>query len=377
MLTNSGLAQSFLPLAHKLDEGAYGVRVEGNYFDTLGHFDGEGNEIALNEGESFNKMDVDLSIIYGPTAQIDLFVKGRYRQVQSTSSQLDLSNSGPESAGGGIRYLLAQTAPWKILLQASFSQTLYSNSTYSTAAEVPAEIILGDDGLDLSFGVRATRQSSSLWALNMGIDFALPANGLSSELRYQAELHGLLKHFGIFVGLEGVQAMGGDEYSSHPSDKPLMATQSTYLFNSLDRSWNSAIGGLSFKFSAVHLRLWGGVTGWGQSTDKGNQFGFSLYWDNSSGKYGAKVKNAFKEYSIEGRVIKILAQKNFFVADIGMAQDVERGMFFDIYKTDYLGGNILVAIGVVSEVSADRCVVKIQRKLKGVEIEKNFVVRAK
>jgi len=84
---------------------------------------------------------------------------------------------------------------------------------------------------------------------------------------------------------------------------------------------------------------------------------------------------SFKEYHIDGSVLKVSARGNFIKIDQGLSTDVEKGAKFDIYQTDYFGGNLLVASGVVFEVGSDWSVIKLTKKYKDIEIKPGFAAR--
>ena len=85
--------------------------------------------------------------------------------------------------------------------------------------------------------------------------------------------------------------------------------------------------------------------------------------------------DAFKEYHVDGSVLKVSARGNFIRIDQGLSTDVEKGMKFDIYQTDYFGGNVLVASGVAYDVGADWSVIKLLKKYKEIEIKPGFAAR--
>ena len=85
--------------------------------------------------------------------------------------------------------------------------------------------------------------------------------------------------------------------------------------------------------------------------------------------------DAFKEYHVDGSVLKVSARGNFLRIDQGLSTDVEKGMKFDIYQTDYFGGNELVASGIVYQVGADWSVIKLLKKYKEITILPGFAAR--
>ena len=47
--------------------------------------------------------------------------------------------------------------------------------------------------------------------------------------------------------------------------------------------------------------------------------------------------------------------------DKGLSEDIQKGMKIDFYEFDYVGGNILLASGIVLQAKADTSVVKITK----------------
>ncbi len=85
----------------------------------------------------------------------------------------------------------------------------------------------------------------------------------------------------------------------------------------------------------------------------------------------------FKEYGIDASIIKTSPRGLFIKIDHGVAQDVEKGMRFDIYKTDYFGGNLLIAEAVAFEVGNDWAILKVVKTFRDVPIEKGQAARSK
>ena len=67
----------------------------------------------------------------------------------------------------------------------------------------------------------------------------------------------------------------------------------------------------------------------------------------------------------------------FFKIDKGLSQDIVKGSRADIYKSDYFGGNVLIATGFIYESGPDWAIVKVVKRFKDVAIEKGFTVRVK
>lgn len=44
---------------------------------------------------------------------------------------------------------------------------------------------------------------------------------------------------------------------------------------------------------------------------------------------------------LSATISKVLAKKGYVVIDKGLADEVQKGMAFDFYEFDYVGGNVL------------------------------------
>lgn len=96
----------------------------------------------------------------------------------------------------------------------------------------------------------------------------------------------------------------------------------------------------------------------GNSTDIGTAFGASLI-RRVEDKSQDRPDQRFKEYDFEAAVTKVSPKKKYVVIDKGLADDVAKGMKIDFFEFDYVGGNILLARGIVFKTKADSSIVKI------------------
>ena len=84
------------------------------------------------------------------------------------------------------------------------------------------------------------------------------------------------------------------------------------------------------------------------------------------------VDNSFKEYSNSALVIQVSPRGNFLKIDQGITTNLEKGTLVDIFQSDFFGGNILIARGVIYQVEADTSVVKIKEVYKEIPIKKLY-----
>jgi hypothetical protein len=99
----------------------------------------------------------------------------------------------------------------------------------------------------------------------------------------------------------------------------------------------------------------------GQSTDLGTAFGINLIHRLEKSQLKI-VDNKFKTYDTEASVTKVSPKQEYVVIDKGLADDFYKGMRIDFFEFDYVGGNVLVATGIVIQTKSDTCIVKITQK---------------
>jgi hypothetical protein len=96
-----------------------------------------------------------------------------------------------------------------------------------------------------------------------------------------------------------------------------------------------------------------------QSSDKGRTLEVSLFKRVDAPKASQSVDKKFKEYDFEATITKVSPKKTLVSLDKGITTDLKKGMKVDIFEFDYVGGNLLIASGVVIEVTAETSLVKI------------------
>ena len=113
-----------------------------------------------------------------------------------------------------------------------------------------------------------------------------------------------------------------------------------------------------------------------QSSDKGRSLEISLLKRVDKAKASYSLDKKFKEYDFEATVIKVSPKKTLVSLDKGLTTDLKKGMKIDIFEFDYVGGNILMASGVVIEVKAQTCIVKIMNQFNTKkELKEGLVAR--
>ncbi|MDO9182539.1 MAG: hypothetical protein Q7U04_09020 [Bacteriovorax sp.] len=361
--------------AELLNAKAYAIIAQASIFSMTAHLDDTGAEISKLDGSSYQMIDTDFKISYGISSNLETSLIAKFRSVTSNDNINTVSNSGPESVGVLAKYAFAPINALIYAIELRYRQTLYTNTRY-TNLQFPAAdtVILGDDGSEYGVDFYATYLSNS-WKLDFKLGYNSPPNDLSSEIVYGATALYKFSKLGILAGIEGVHSLKRDQFTDTPTLKPLMSRGQTYLFNSLNREKIAPLVGLNYSFDKFMIGFKAQTIISGKSTDKGNLLLASLSW-NSGGVSADSIKiDSFKEYHIDGSVLKVSARGNFIKIDQGLSTDVEKGGKFDIYQTDYFGGNILVATGVVYEIGSDWSVIKLTKKYKEITILPGFAAR--
>ena len=361
--------------AELLNPTAYSVNAGVSAFQTTSYFDYDGNETEMNEGDDYQMINADFIVTYGVSKNLEISGMGRFRSVTSTNNNISASNSGPESLGIELKYGLPSMDKSRWAIGAHYRQTLYSSATYTAAAQVPTEeIILGDAGSEYGVDLYYTYLGRP-FKFDMKVGYSSPANDLSSEINYKLEGIYQFTKLALIAGVEGIYSLKKDEFGDTPSLKPPQAVGASRLFHSINREVIAPYIGASYDFKSFTVGLKGQTIVKGISTDKGNAGMLNISW-NSEGVTPESVKiDAFKEYHVDGSVLKVSARGNFLRIDQGLSTDVEKGMKFDIYQTDYFGGNELVASGIVYQVGADWSVIKLLKKYKEITILPGFAAR--
>lgn len=373
----------YRPPAKTLGEKAFEYELTGSLFQTTGVYDVDGTEFSLNEGESNTVYEGALILRYGFSEELQFSggIKGRQisQQYDVGTDSISATNSGPESYFFEMKYSIRSSQRLYYSLNLTASQTAYSNTTYNSLSEIPNdEIVLGDSGASYGLGVSLSYMRTPSHYLNASIAYRQPGNDLSAEAPYDINTAWTWSSVALELGVEGIYSFGGDEFGSTPLLKKPQGRGPSGLYNSINRQWMAPKGGLYYAFgSGWRIGLQAMQIMSGQSTDKGVWYTLSLKKTSSPKVTKAKKKKeSFKEYNIEGTVIKVSPRGKFIQIDQGLSQDVEKGMVFDIYQTDFFGGNELVATAVAFEVGVSKSILKLAKVYSSKRVQKGFVARA-
>lgn len=366
----------YRPKAEILYQKQFELSVSATQFETLARYDVDGNEVSYdNEDDGFIKRDIDTNLYYSFNDSFEFNLGGRYRTYEDTVSGEAQTVSGGESYWLGVKYPFSPVGNMRYALNARFRKTMYTNTDYATSGAVDSEDkILGDSGSEFQLGMYASWLRSQTHAFDAYLAYNAPPNGLSPEVVYDLSTSFHYSRFGIDLGVKGIESLGADS----EEERPFQSTPSSSgLFNSVNRAHTAgyirgAMAFGNFKVGGEFANVFRGV-----STDQGASLGIHLTYQSKGNSSSSQKKiNKFKEYTIEATVLKVSARGKFVKIDHGLAQDVEKGMKFDIYKTDYFGGNVLVASGHIVELGANWSIIRLQKLYKKMPILKGFVARA-
>ncbi len=365
------------PIAKPLNERAYEINVTAGHFMQSGMYDYDGNEVEQLEGNSFSQTDIFLHGRYAYGRSLEFFLGMSFRQNSSVDAltEEELTTSGVESLRGGFRYSFDPIKKWRYTLEVSYAKTAYSNEFYYPGDTVPSEIVLGDDGQTVEGLLHLTYSPSLSAHYSASVGLRLPPEHLSTEIPWRVEGGWIFDRWALYAGVEGIYSMGNDEFSDNPAQKPRLPTGVTQLYNSVNREKVEPYAGIARAFDRWRLNLQYSQVMAGVSTDKGQRIMLGLTWSSSGVSAADKRLNTFKEYDLEATVTKVSPRGTFVRIDKGLTSDIEKGMRFDIFKTDYEGGNILFASGMVYDVGAEWAIVRLTQLYQSDKIQDGFTAR--
>jgi len=372
--------------AETLPAGAYNFDLNFNYSKTLSSYDVDGNEVELGELEDYSLMDTDVTISYGYSRKLEFSLGGKFRQV--SSNRADSNNteaitdtaSGIENMNVGFKYAWKKSKNYRYAFSGSYVYKVYEENTlYNSTSEIPeGEIVLGDSGQEFNLGFHLDYIYSKWTTVEASAGYRSPGNELSPEVPYHFAVVKNYNKWALWGGVRGIYSLGTDNYTDAPEQKPENATGSTERWNSINRSYIQPYAGIRYLFKKKYrLSFQGGQMISGTSTDKEGEFSINLAWSSGGKSKDEIFEESFKEYTTEATVIKVSPRGKFVKIDKGLAQDVSKGSKVDIYKTDYFGGNILIASGVIYESGPSWAIVKLLKRFRSVPIEKGLTARVK
>jgi len=358
------LAQiSYVPPTQTLHKRGYQYGLGADMFTTSQIYDESGKKNELDSGESFHRYQVDGSFQYGLVENLQIGFGARFRMNQSTfhdasGNEVNGVGSGLQSVATSGLYSFAPVGNLHYALEGIFRYTPYTNEVDTIRSS--DSLILGDDGNEYSAGLGVSYNWPNKNYLSTRVGYRRPGKDLSGEVYWQLEGTLAWKYLALIAGVDGISSLKNDAYTDDPNSKPRNNTGATALYSGVNREWITPYAGLNIGLGeSWRLELKGSQVVSGRSTDLGTSFGINLIRrvDKIDPRKG--LDQQFKTYDIEATVTKVSAQKGFLVIDKGISDDVQKGIMFDFFEFDYVGGNVLVARGVVVQAKASSSIVKI------------------
>lgn len=356
---------SYIAPTKILNKKGYQLGISSDVFNTSKRIDKDGKAFALEDDEKFSRMRAEVMGYYGLTENLQVGAGVRF--IRNSSTMLDPvtsetsteTSSGIQSTVVSLIYAFKPVDRIYYTLEGAFRYTPYINEETTGIKE--GSLVLGDEGNELSagFGMRySTNANNSLMAR---VGYRKPGTELASEVYWQFEGAFVWRYLALVAGVNGVSSMNDDPYEDDPINKPNYYTGTTALYNGTNRAFIAPYVGINLALGnnwRVETQAFQVTSG--RSTDLGTCFGVSIIRRIDSNK--ALSRDAkFKEYDFEGIITKISPKSGFVVIDKGITDDVQKGMKVDFFEFDYVGGNILLASGVVISSKVDTAIVKISQ----------------
>jgi hypothetical protein len=383
MLATEALAQqtpsSYIPTTRLLRAKGYQVGLYNDSFVTSKFVDRDGEAQDLAEGESFGRVQSEFAGYYGATNELQFGLGFKFRKNQYISEvngeEQTAVSQGLQSTFANIMFAFDQVDQLQYTLEGTFRYTPYTNEEFNVVTDDAKVLILGDHGNELSAGMGVTyfAKNNNFFTLRGG--YRKPGADLSDEIYWQFEAALAWKYVALVAGADGVSSIKNDPYEDVPEERPIY-NRGKELYASSNREWIAPYAGINFALGNTwRIELRGTQVVSGNSTDLGTAFGINLIRrvDKSAVRL---VDSKFKTYDLESAIIKVSPKKEFVVIDKGLADDFNKGMKIDFFEFDYIGGNILVASGVIVQAKSDTSVVKIiQRFNMKKEIKEGLIGR--
>lgn len=367
---------SYVPSTRLLRSKGYEIYAGGDYFRTSKTIPPEGKAVSLGKGESYQRTQFEVGGRYGLAPNFQVHLGGRFRQNQSTivdpttEEKFSGSTSGLQSIITQFSFGFKPVRNMSYSLEAFYRYVPYSYTPITDLTNFNNnDIILGDVGSEYGAGANATMAIGNDNFLTVRGGYRQPGEYLSSEVYWQAEAASAWKTFALVAGVDGVTSLGGGD-----KDRPLYNTGRTNLYHGFEREWIAPYLGVNVALGDTwRVELRGSQVVSGKSTDLGTAFGIQLIRRVEASRKKL-LDNRFKSYDVEVTISKVSPKQGYVVVDKGMTSDIEKGMVFDFYEFDYMGGNVLVAQGTVIQTKSETAIVKITHHYKK-EIKTGLVGR--
>lgn len=389
----------------------YQFTIASTLFATTSYFDNNKTNQSLLNGAVFKMLDTDFGARFSYWKDLETTIKFKIRSnsssIESTTLANSAANTGIESSGILLKYLIYSSSNTLFSIGIHYLQTLYSNLTYTSSQTVPTDqIVLGDAGNEYGVDFYTTYQNSPFWKNNFKLSYNQPPNELSTEIIYKLETIYLKYKINFIAGLEGIKSLNNDPYTKFPSLKPQTSNGQTHLFNSINREKLSPyIGGIySYNNFDFFTKIATIVSG--RSTDKGNEFTIGLNFNYSSDNtnivdtkpkndLNQKTSNETYQQPIEeinknpevkndklnpnekyDALITRVSKKKFFATiDKGEIDHIKMDDKFKIFQLVNNEKKYIIAYGTVVQIGPNWTIIKIIDKIPETELRVGFYAR--
>lgn len=356
----------YVPATRLLRKGGYQLGFGLDSFSSKKLTDENGKNVdwpGFNK-YTFNRYQADFFGQYGATNDLQFGLGARLRSNEALlfdnlNGEYKASSMGLQSTFVSAQYAFKMVGQLQYTLETTFRFTPYTNQELE-AGDPLEDLILGDDGNELSAGLGVTYFSKKNNFYTFRGGYRKAGRDISDEVYLNAEAALAWTNLALIAGIDSVLSVQNDPYAENEV-RPVFNTGSN-LYKSKNREWAMPYAGINFALSnkwRVELRA--GQVVYGKSYNLGTSYGIQIVRRVESESMRLN-DTRFKTYDIEGSIVKISEQKGYVVVDRGLTEGIQKGMRFDFFEFDYVGGNILIASGVVVEVKTETCIVKITQK---------------
>jgi hypothetical protein len=370
----------YIPITQTVGTSGYHFNFTTSYFQSTSLLNIDGSPSSFENEESYQSANMSAYLSYGLTKQMEVFASanGRYNRstVYQNSSAQSFTKIGLESSSAGFRLASKREHFIQYILEGEYKKRFFTNANYDPLDPVE-EIVLGDDGDGYRLSVGLSYMTDSDNYFDFMANYRKEARNLSNEVLFDTKFVFAWKKFALLFGMEYLFSLNQDAYTNDPANKPNISSGSTNLYNSINRSYTHPYLGMNFGMGKTwHMQTRVGSTIAGQSTDAGIRGIISLVKWMSVNKEFAGKNNFFKQYEIEGVVSKISKSNNVAIIDKGIKDGLGKGKRVDFYFFDFVGGEELIAEGIVIKSSYEKSMVKVIKKYSKRRIKDGTTIRS-
>lgn len=373
---------SYVEKSRTLNDGGTELELSVDYFAPVSVVSESGEGSSLTADNNVKHTNADLIYRYGLSSDFQISAGLRARNVQTNfiysddGNQYSINKSGLENFNLGFRWGSGYEGSSQYAIEGYYAQKMFTN-TELTDETFLTDSSLGDDTREYAIGFAYTIKTSSDNLYEARVHYRSPAEYLSTEVFSEVQLTLRWERFALYGGVENVYSLDSSPYANEPLTKPEFRTDPSELYNSIDRAWTAPYLGAAIALGPkwrIETRYTQVYTG--NSTDIGPRILVSLAKRSEDKKEFKKQDERFKEYRLEGSVTKVSKSRKLAIVNKGEMDDLKVGMRVDFYYFDYVGGNELIARGVVIKSQVSKAVVQIKKRYGRRRVQEGTVIRA-